>query len=81
MPNAEQIDLATEEVLRREILAGTLGRYPNYPQEQRIAQLMQATARLVETRPGDKMRVVVLPYAGVDSFVLVDDSGFLAATQ
>jgi hypothetical protein len=81
MPNAEQIDLATEEVLRREILSGTLGRYPNYPQEQRIAQLTQATAHLVETRPEDKMRVVVLPYAGVDSFVLVDDSGFLAATQ
>ncbi len=81
MPNAEQIDLATEEVLRREILSGTLGRYPNYPAEQRIAQLLQATAHLVETRPDDKMRVVMLPYGGVDSFVLVDDAGFLAATQ
>lgn len=81
MPDAEQIDLATEEVLRREILAGTLGRYPNYPAEQRIAQLLQATAHLVETRPGEKMRVVVLPYAGIDSFVLVDDAGFVAATQ
>jgi hypothetical protein len=81
MPNAEQIDLATEEILRREILAGTLGRYPNYPAEQRIAQLLQATAHLVESRPGERMRVVVLPYGGVDSFVLVDDAGFLAATQ
>jgi hypothetical protein len=27
------------------------------------------------------MRVVVLPYGGVDSFVLVDDAGFLAATR
>jgi hypothetical protein len=81
MPNAEQIDLATEEILRREILAGTLGRYPNYPAEQRIAQLIQATAHLVESRPGAHMRVVVLPYGGVDSFVLVDDAGFLAATQ
>ncbi len=81
MPEADQIELATEEILRREILAGTLGRYPNYPAEQRIAQLLQATARLVESRPGEKMRVVILPYAGVDSFVLVDDAGFLAATQ
>ena len=81
MPEAEQIDLATEEILRRENLAGTLGRYPNYPAEQRIAQLLQATAHLVETRPGEKMRVVVLPYGGVESFVLVDDSGFEAATQ
>jgi len=81
MPNAEQIDLATEEILRWENLTGTLGRYPNYPAEQRISQLLQATAHLVESRPGEKMRVVVLPYGGVDSFVLVDDSGFLAATQ
>jgi hypothetical protein len=81
MPNAEQIELATEEILRREILAGTLGRYPSYPAEQRVAQLMQATAHLVESRPGGKMHVVVLPYAGVDAFVLVDDAGFTAATQ
>jgi len=81
MPDAEQIDLATEEILRRENLVGTLGRYPNYPAEQRIAQLLQATAHLVESRPGEKMRVVVLPYAGVDAFVLVDDAGFTAATQ
>ena len=81
MPDAHQIDLATEEILRREILTGSLGRYPNYPAEQRVAQLLEATARLVETRPGEKMRLVVLPYAGVDSFVLVDDAGFLAATQ
>jgi hypothetical protein len=81
MPNAEQIDSATEEILRREILTGTLGRYPNYPAEQRVTQLLQATAHLVESRPGKKMRVVVLPYAGVDAFVLVDDAGFVAATQ
>jgi hypothetical protein len=81
IPNADQIDLATEEILRRENLTGTLGRYPNYPAEQRVAQLLQATAQLVESRPGEKMRVVVLPYGGVDSFVLVDDAGFLAATQ
>jgi len=81
MPDADQIELGAEEILRREILAGTLGRYPNYPAEQRIAQLLQATVQLVESRPGEKMRVAVLPYAGVDSFVLVDDAGFLAATQ
>jgi len=81
MPNAEQIDLATEEILRRENLSGTLGRYPNYPAEQRISQLLQATAHLIELRPGENMRVVVLPYGGVDSFVLVDDAGFLATTQ
>jgi hypothetical protein len=81
MPNADQIELATEESLRREVLAGTLGRYPNYPAEQRTAQLMEATSRLVKSRPGAEMRVAVLPYAGVDAFVLVDDASFVAITQ
>jgi hypothetical protein len=81
MPDADQIELATEEALRREILAGTLGRYPNYPAQQRIAQLTQATAQLIESRPDAEMRVMVLPYAGVDSFVLVDDASFVAATK
>lgn len=81
MPDANQIEVASEEVLRREILAGTLGRYPNYPAQQRIKQLMEATARLVQSRPGAEMRVVVLPYGGVDSFVLVDDASFVAITQ
>jgi hypothetical protein len=81
MPDATQIELATEEALRREILAGTLGRYPNYPAQQRTSQLTQATAHLVESAPGKEMRVAVLPYAGVESFVLVDDAGFQAATH
>ena len=81
MPNADQIERATEEALRREILAGTLGRYPSYPAQQRVAQLTQATAQMVKSRPGSEMRVVVLPYAGVDAFVLVDDASFLAVTQ
>ncbi len=80
MPDADQIAMATEEVLRREILAGTLGRYPNYPKEQRITQLEQATAALVVSRPNTEMRVVILPYAGVESFVLVDDASFQAVT-
>jgi hypothetical protein len=81
MPDASQIEVASEEVLRREILAGTLGRYPNYPAQQRIKQLTEATTRLVQSRPGAEMRVVVLPYGGVDSFVLVDDASFTAITQ
>lgn len=81
MPDADQIQMATEEALRREVLAGTLGRYPNYPAQQRIKQLMDATAQLVQSRPNTEMRVVVLPYAGIDSFVLVDDASFVAITQ
>ncbi len=51
LPNISQIDKATEQRLRTEILAGELGRYPNYPEEQRRAQLQQATEQLINTQP------------------------------
>ena len=51
LPEASQIDRATEERLRREILAGELGRYPNYPEEQRRRQLLEATNQLITTQP------------------------------
>lgn len=51
LPEAAQIDKATEERLRSEILAGELGRYPNYPEEQRRAQLVNATDQLIKTQP------------------------------
>jgi len=80
MPDADQIQIASEEIVRREILAGELGRYPNYPKQQRIAELESATAAIAASNPGTEMRVVVLPYGGVDSFVLVDDATFQAVT-
>jgi hypothetical protein len=51
LPDASEIDKATEERLRMEILAGELGRYPNYPEEQRRAQLVAATEQLIRTQP------------------------------
>jgi hypothetical protein len=51
LPNVSQIDKATEERLRREILAGELGRYPNYPEQQRQKQLLEATNQLLTTQP------------------------------
>lgn len=51
LPQVSQIDKATEERLRREILAGELGRYPNYPEEQRRQQLLDATNQLILTQP------------------------------
>jgi hypothetical protein len=50
LPQASQIDKATEEKLRREILAGELGRYPNYPEEQRRKQLLDASNQLILTQ-------------------------------
>jgi hypothetical protein len=57
LPNASQIDQATIERLRQEILAGQLGRYPNYPEQQRERQLREASQRLLETQP--ELRVFV----------------------
>jgi hypothetical protein len=51
LPEASQLDKATEEKLRREVLAGELGRYPNYPKEQRQKQLSDITNQLISTQP------------------------------
>jgi len=77
LPDASQIDLAREEMLRREILDGTLGRYPNYPAVQRINELIRVTADLAKTRPRAKLWVSVQPYGGIESFILVDDRAIL----
>ena len=64
LPEVSQIDKATEERLRREILAGELGRYPNYPEEQRQKQLLDATNQLITTQPETHLFVGVGTIAG-----------------
>ncbi len=64
LPDVSQIDKATEERLRIEILAGEIGRYPNYPEEQRRAQLIDATEQLITTRPAINVFVGI---GGVDN--------------
>jgi hypothetical protein len=51
LPEASQIDRATEERLRREVLAGELGRYPNYPEEQRRKQLLDISSQVIVSQP------------------------------
>jgi hypothetical protein len=77
MPDASQIDRATEESLRHQILAGQLGQYPNYPAEKLKEQLLEATARLVKTQPGTKLRVSFLSVDGVDYYTLISDKKIL----
>ncbi|HMR63173.1 MAG TPA: hypothetical protein PKE64_04090 [Anaerolineae bacterium] len=57
LPNASQIDQVTVERLRQEVLAGQLGRYPNYPEQQRQRQLEEAAQKLLETQP--ELRIFV----------------------
>ncbi len=51
LPEISQIDKATEEKLRREILVGELGWYPNYPQKLKQQQLLASSTKLMTTQP------------------------------
>lgn len=77
IPDASQIDRATEEALRRQLLAGKLGLYPNYPAEQLQSQLLSVTSLLVDTQPGIKLRVSFLSIHGKDYCILVSDKTIL----
>lgn len=71
LPDVSQLDKATEERLRTEILAGELGRYPNYPEEQRRAQLLNATDQLLETQPEINIFIGVSELNGRKTYTLV----------
>lgn len=71
LPEVSQIDKATEERLRTEILAGELGRYPNYPEEQRRTQLLNATEQLANTQPELGIFVSVGTIGDREMFALV----------
>ncbi len=74
IPDASQIDRATEELLRRQLLAGKLGWYPNYPAERLKDQLLAASARLIETQPDTKLRVGFISINGSDYCTFISDS-------
>ena len=71
LPEVSQIDKATAEKLRREVLAGELGRYPNYPEEQRRRQLLDATNQLILTQPEINIFVGVSSVADQEMYTLV----------
>ena len=71
LPKASQIDKATEERLRREVLAGELGRYPNYPEEQRRQQLLDATDQLIATQPELNIFVGVRQLADKETYTFI----------
>ncbi|MFN8454593.1 MAG: hypothetical protein U0401_07965 [Anaerolineae bacterium] len=71
LPEVSQIDKASEEKLRREVLAGELGRYPNYPEEQRRQQLLDATNQLITTQAELNIFVGVGQIAGQPVYRLV----------
>lgn len=71
LPEGSQINRATEERLRNEILAGELGRYPNYPEEQRKRQLLEVTDELIATQPEINIFVAVSTVNNNEKFTLI----------
>lgn len=73
LPEADAIDRAWVEVLRQEIAFGRLGLYPNYPEEQLIAKLKEATEMLIVAGQDKSLRVDTLSQDDVKVFILVGD--------
>ena len=74
LPEARQIDRGWVEVSKRAIGAGRLGLYPNYPEDQLIDDLKEATQQLIKAQPGESLRVDAIPHQGGGyDFVLVPD--------
>jgi len=77
IPIASDIDRATEEALRRQVLAGQLGHYPNYPAEELKLKLLEASAILIETQPSTELRVSYLSVNNTDYYTLISDKAVL----
>jgi hypothetical protein len=76
LPEADAIDRAWAEVLRREIEVGRLGLYPNYPEEQLTAKLKEATEKLIAAGQGRSLHVDTLSQDNVNIFILASDESY-----
>lgn len=76
LPEADTIDRAWVEVLRQEIEVGRLGLYPNYPEEQLAAKLMEATEKLIAASQDRSLRVDILSQNNVNIFILASDESY-----
>ena len=81
IPDADDIDRATEEAIKRQVLAGALGQYPHYPGEQLRTQLLQATARLIENQPGTQLRASYIFLNGQVYYTLIRDDELVRVVQ
>ena len=73
IPDIAGLDRATEEATRRQILAGVLGHYPDYPSEQLRTTLLQTSARLIDTQAGASLRTGYVSIGGVIYYILIDE--------
>ncbi|MFQ5875178.1 MAG: hypothetical protein ACE5JL_15460, partial [Dehalococcoidia bacterium] len=70
LPQASDIDRAWVALIREEIEAGKLGLYPNYPEEQLISKIREATAKLIAAGKDRGLCVDAFPQDGVNVFFL-----------
>jgi len=70
LPQASDIDRAWADLIQEEIEAGRLELYPNYPEEQLISKLREATAKLIAAGQDRGLRVEASPQNGVNIFFL-----------
>ncbi len=71
LPTATQVEVATAEKLRREVLAGELGRYPNYPELQRQKQLLEAMEQLMVSQPELNVFIGARPVGEREMFTFI----------
>ena len=83
LPQTNDIDLAQSYLLRRLLLAGRLGQYPSFPENDLVDQLNNATDTLIGDQPNAALRVKVENTAEHYYYHLVNDDdwyGQAAAT-
>lgn len=76
LPDASKIDRAWVELFRHQLEMGRLGLYPNYPEENLITKLRDATQILITAGKDQSLRVDTVPGASRPVFVLVDTADY-----
>ena len=76
LPDISQVDRAWLELFRLQLEMGRLGLYPNYPEEQLIAKLKEATENLMADGIDQSLRVDTVSEEERPMFVLVDGEDY-----
>ena len=80
LPEASKVNRAWLELFRLELQMGRLGLYPNYPEEQLIAKMKEATRTLIAEGVDQSMRVDTVSKGEFPTFVLVDGASYGSTT-
>ncbi len=80
LPESSKVNRAWLELFRLELEMGRLGLYPNYPEEQLIAKMKEATKTLMAEGIDQAMRVDTVSKGEFPTFVLVDGASYGSTT-